>query len=42
MNYTEQNQKAEFYGGAIAGLGCLIFGGGFILFLIVAYVLGSK
>ena len=37
--YTEQNQKAEFIGGAIAGgCGLLIFGG-IILFLIAAYAM---
>ena len=41
MNYTEQNQKAEFLGGAI-GAGCglliLIF---IILFVIAAYATAS-
>jgi predicted outer membrane repeat protein len=36
--YTEQNQKAEFYGGAIAaGCGLIVFGG-IILFVIAAYL----
>ena len=36
--YTEQNQKAEFYGGAIAaGCGLIVFVG-IILFVIAAYI----
>jgi hypothetical protein len=40
-NWTEENQKAEFLGGAIAG-GCgLIFFVGIIGFFVLAYLLGS-
>ena len=38
MSWTEKNQKAEFFGGAIAG-GCgLIVIAGIIIFIISAYL----
>ena len=41
-NWTEENQKAEFLGGAIAG-GCGIFLILFlVIFLILAFVIGSN
>ena len=36
--YTEQNQKAEFYGGAIAGGCAFILFGGLILFVIASFI----
>jgi hypothetical protein len=41
-NYTEENQKAEFIGGAIAGgCGLLIFVG-IIIFLAAAFIFGGS
>lgn len=42
MGYTEQNQKAEFFGGACAGMGCIVVFVGVVVFLIVAYFMGGK
>lgn len=36
MSYTEENQKAEFIGGAIAGGCALLLIGGIIIFVIAA------